>query len=123
LNLLKARSDLNLNFLPKMNFEFYNFNIQSKMLSHFEFLFAMAIPLLLLSGFGNGDDYMQEPALDSREQEAVYKVLEAINSDIDWRGMFPDNLCTGGIHGIVCTGGIHGIVLGQCLQWFHYCCL
>jgi hypothetical protein len=84
------------------------------LLHRFEFLFAMAIPLLLLSGFGNGDDYMQGPALDSREQEAVYKVLEAINSDIDWRGLFPDNLC---------TGGIHGIVLGQCLQWFHYCCL
>jgi len=50
---------------------------------------------------------MLEPTLDSREQEAVYKVLEAINSDIDWRGLFSDNLCTGGPHGVICDLDAH----------------
>ncbi|XP_043703625.1 piriformospora indica-insensitive protein 2 [Telopea speciosissima] len=36
------------------------------------------------------------------EQESVYQVLEAINSDIDWRSLFPDDFCVSAPHGIVC---------------------
>ena len=43
-----------------------------------------------------------EPALDSNEEAAVYQVLEAINPEVDWKSSYPDNLCTGGSHGIVC---------------------
>eukprot|EP00253_Pinus_taeda_P020475 PITA_20475 len=43
-----------------------------------------------------------EPALDSSEEAAVYEVLEAINPEINWKSSYPDNLCTGGPHGIVC---------------------
>ena len=43
-----------------------------------------------------------EPALDSNEEAAVYQVLEAIKPEVDWKSSYPDNLCTGGPHGIVC---------------------
>ncbi|XP_042516623.1 piriformospora indica-insensitive protein 2-like [Macadamia integrifolia] len=38
----------------------------------------------------------------SDEQESVYQVLEAINSGIDWRSLFPDDFCDSAPHGIVC---------------------
>ncbi|KAF6156198.1 hypothetical protein GIB67_030201 [Kingdonia uniflora] len=43
-----------------------------------------------------------EISLTPNEQESTYKVLEAINSAIQWRSLFPDDLCNSGPHGIVC---------------------
>ena len=42
-----------------------------------------------------------ELALDSNKQAVVYQVLESINPEIDWKSLYPDNLYTGGPHGIV----------------------
>ncbi|KAJ4968888.1 hypothetical protein NE237_015589 [Protea cynaroides] len=36
------------------------------------------------------------------EQESLYQVLDSINSGIDWRSLFPDDLCNSAPHGIVC---------------------
>ncbi|XP_075100358.1 uncharacterized protein LOC107789356 [Nicotiana tabacum] len=43
-----------------------------------------------------------QPALNMVEQESVYKVLESINSEIPWRSLFPDDLCSSSPHGVVC---------------------
>ncbi|THF95100.1 piriformospora indica-insensitive protein 2-like [Camellia sinensis] len=43
-----------------------------------------------------------QPVLNSDEQESVYRVLESINSDIPWRTLFPDDLCSSAPHGVVC---------------------
>ncbi|KAL2470540.1 ROP-interactive CRIB motif-containing protein 7 [Abeliophyllum distichum] len=45
---------------------------------------------------------ISQPALDSAEQEAVYRVLESINSDVPWRTLFPDDFCISAPHGVVC---------------------
>ncbi|XP_075504327.1 uncharacterized protein LOC142541744 [Primulina tabacum] len=44
-----------------------------------------------------------QPPLDAVEQEAVYRVLESINSGIQWRTLFPDDICASAPHGIVCN--------------------
>ncbi|PHT29655.1 hypothetical protein CQW23_30747 [Capsicum baccatum] len=36
------------------------------------------------------------------EQEALYNVLESINSDVSWRSLFPDDLCSSSPHGVLC---------------------
>ncbi|XP_010264968.1 PREDICTED: piriformospora indica-insensitive protein 2-like [Nelumbo nucifera] len=41
-------------------------------------------------------------ALSSDEQESVYEVLEAINSAVQWRYVFPEDLCSSAPHGVVC---------------------
>ncbi|XVE77950.1 hypothetical protein DITRI_Ditri13aG0105300 [Diplodiscus trichospermus] len=47
--------------------------------------------------------FQQElPVLNSAEQESVYQVLSSINSDIPWRTLFPDDLCSYPPHGVVC---------------------
>ncbi|XP_075522152.1 uncharacterized protein LOC142555261 [Primulina tabacum] len=43
-----------------------------------------------------------QPPLGAAEQEAVYRVLESINSGIPWRTLFPDDMCASAPHGIVC---------------------
>ncbi|XP_076924074.1 uncharacterized protein LOC143586401 [Bidens hawaiensis] len=43
-----------------------------------------------------------QPSLNSVEQESVYRVLESLNSDIPWRTLFPDDLCSSAPHGVVC---------------------
>ncbi|XP_073300780.1 uncharacterized protein [Primulina huaijiensis] len=43
-----------------------------------------------------------QPPLGAAEQEAVYRVLESINSGIPWRTLFPDDMCSSAPHGIVC---------------------
>ncbi|XP_059625196.1 LRR receptor-like serine/threonine-protein kinase GSO1 [Cornus florida] len=48
------------------------------------------------------DHVVSQPVLKSDEQESVYRVLESINSDIPWRSLFPDDLCTSAPHGVVC---------------------
>ncbi|KAL6968174.1 hypothetical protein U1Q18_033976 [Sarracenia purpurea var. burkii] len=42
------------------------------------------------------------PVLNSDEQESVYRVLESINSNVPWRSLFPDDLCSSAPHGVVC---------------------
>uniref|UniRef100_A0A7N1A128 non-specific serine/threonine protein kinase n=1 Tax=Kalanchoe fedtschenkoi TaxID=63787 RepID=A0A7N1A128_KALFE len=42
------------------------------------------------------------PALDAFEQEAVYRALELVSSDVPWRVIFPDDLCVSAPHGVVC---------------------
>ncbi|XP_057966054.1 piriformospora indica-insensitive protein 2 [Malania oleifera] len=44
----------------------------------------------------------QQPILNPDEQESVYRVLESVNSDIPWRSLFPDDLCSSAPHGVVC---------------------
>lgn len=44
----------------------------------------------------------QQLALDSVEKESVYQILSSINSDIPWRSLFPDDLCSSAPHGVVC---------------------
>ncbi|KZV37770.1 piriformospora indica-insensitive protein 2-like [Dorcoceras hygrometricum] len=43
-----------------------------------------------------------QPPLDVVEQEAVYRVLESINSGVPWRTIFPDDMCASAPHGVVC---------------------
>ncbi|XP_059297809.1 piriformospora indica-insensitive protein 2-like [Lycium ferocissimum] len=45
---------------------------------------------------------VSQPVLNMVEQEAVYNVLESINSDIPWRSLYPDDLCSSSPHGILC---------------------
>ncbi|PIN04713.1 Leucine-rich repeat (LRR) protein associated with apoptosis in muscle tissue [Handroanthus impetiginosus] len=45
---------------------------------------------------------ISQPPLNAAEQEYVYKVLESINSDISWRALFPDDLCSTAPHGVIC---------------------
>ncbi|KAI3984859.1 hypothetical protein MKX01_039476 [Papaver californicum] len=40
--------------------------------------------------------------LSPNEQESAYRVLESVNFDINWRSIFPDDLCHSGPHGLVC---------------------
>ncbi|KAL7113135.1 hypothetical protein ACP275_04G044700 [Erythranthe tilingii] len=42
------------------------------------------------------------PPLNPAEQESVYRILESVNSDIQWRSLFPDDLCSSAPHGVVC---------------------
>ncbi|XP_057836097.2 piriformospora indica-insensitive protein 2 [Cryptomeria japonica] len=80
---------------------------------------ALCVWLLFLSINGEPDDYAV-PTLESTEQEAAYKVLEAINSEIEWRKLYPDNLCTGGPHGVVCgwdTGEEKWHIVEMSLGW------
>ncbi|XVF32359.1 hypothetical protein REPUB_Repub17cG0075100 [Reevesia pubescens] len=44
----------------------------------------------------------EQPVLNSAEQDSVYQVLSSINSDIPWRTLFPDDLCSYPPHGVVC---------------------
>ncbi|XP_002974795.2 protein TOO MANY MOUTHS [Selaginella moellendorffii] len=44
----------------------------------------------------------EEPVTDPVEAAAVFQVLQGINYEIDWKGMFPGDPCTGGPHGIAC---------------------
>ncbi|XP_010447959.1 PREDICTED: piriformospora indica-insensitive protein 2-like [Camelina sativa] len=41
-------------------------------------------------------------ALNPSEQEAVYRVLDSVNSAISWRTIFPDDLCASPPDGVVC---------------------
>ncbi|KAE9460719.1 hypothetical protein C3L33_07381, partial [Rhododendron williamsianum] len=45
---------------------------------------------------------ISQPALDSAEQESVYRVLDSINSEIHWWNLFPDDLCLSAPHGVSC---------------------
>ncbi|KAK6141489.1 hypothetical protein DH2020_024767 [Rehmannia glutinosa] len=45
---------------------------------------------------------ISQPPLNPAEQEAVYRVLESVNSGIPWRSLFPDDLCSSAPHGVVC---------------------
>ncbi|KAI3449800.1 hypothetical protein Pfo_006465 [Paulownia fortunei] len=45
---------------------------------------------------------ISQPPLNPAEQESVYRLLESINSDIPWRSLFPDDLCSSAPHGVVC---------------------
>ncbi|XP_073136014.1 uncharacterized protein [Henckelia pumila] len=65
---------------------------------------TLTLPLLFLLA---SVSYMlisvsSQPPLGSAEQEAVYRVLESINSGIPWRTLFPDDMCASAPHGVVC---------------------
>lgn len=59
---------------------------------------------LITSQQNDDDDYDASPqlALDPSEQEAVYRVLDSVNSAISWRTIFPDDLCASPPDGVVC---------------------
>ncbi|KAK1266124.1 hypothetical protein QJS04_geneDACA015271 [Acorus gramineus] len=58
--------------------------------------------LLLLAWLLAASAESPEPRLSPSEQESAYLVLEAINPAIDWRSLYPDDLCFSGPHGVVC---------------------
>ncbi|KVH94318.1 piriformospora indica-insensitive protein 2 [Cynara cardunculus var. scolymus] len=60
---------------------------------------AFFISLLITTGIAIANS---QPVLNSLEQESVYRVLESLNSDIPWRSLFPDDLCSSAPHGVVC---------------------
>lgn len=45
---------------------------------------------------------VSQPPLNSAQQESVYRVLESVNSDIPWRSLFSEDLCSSPPHGVVC---------------------
>ncbi|KAK9067533.1 hypothetical protein SSX86_011644 [Deinandra increscens subsp. villosa] len=57
------------------------------------------ISYLLITQLGIANS---QPVLNSVEQESVYRVLESLNSDVPWRSLFPDDLCSSAPHGVVC---------------------
>ncbi|PIA45453.1 hypothetical protein AQUCO_01700762v1 [Aquilegia coerulea] len=62
------------------------------------FIFFLFISL----SHSDSDSPIQDPQLSSLEQESVYQVLESINSTINWRINFPDDICYSSPHGINC---------------------
>ncbi|GMN49012.1 hypothetical protein TIFTF001_018189 [Ficus carica] len=64
------------------------------------FLFSILLSNVVVS---YQQDYETVPALNSAEQEAVYRVLDSVNSGIPWRSLFPDDLCSSAPHGVVCS--------------------
>ncbi|XP_051118595.1 piriformospora indica-insensitive protein 2 isoform X2 [Andrographis paniculata] len=56
------------------------------------------VVLLLALAFEPGSVF----SLSRSEQEAVYAVLEGVNSAVSWRSLFPDDLCSSAPHGVVC---------------------
>ncbi|KAI3865261.1 hypothetical protein MKX03_012851 [Papaver bracteatum] len=71
---------------------------------------SMIPHLTLLLLFITTFSYSETPLSDDEtlillspyEQESAYRVLESVNSDINWRSVFPDDLCNSGPHGLVC---------------------
>ncbi|KAL4190368.1 hypothetical protein AMTRI_Chr07g75350 [Amborella trichopoda] len=60
-------------------------------------LFCLSYLLTLISAT---PDTM--PKLPFMEEEALYNVLEAINPSLEWRTMYPSDLCNSGPHGVLC---------------------
>ncbi|KAL4558648.1 hypothetical protein LXL04_036849 [Taraxacum kok-saghyz] len=56
----------------------------------------VSLIVIIISGVNS------QPFLNSVEQESVYRVLESLNSDVPWRSLFPDDLCSSAPHGVVC---------------------
>lgn len=42
------------------------------------------------------------PGLDPAEQEAAYLALEAASPGVEWRSLYPDDLCFSGPRAVVC---------------------
>ncbi|MCE5166677.1 hypothetical protein HAX54_023950 [Datura stramonium] len=67
------------------------------------FLPKLSVLVLNLCFWANFICVVSQPsALNLVEQEAVYNVLESINSDVPWRSLFPDDLCSSSAHGVLC---------------------
>ncbi|KAL3517717.1 hypothetical protein ACH5RR_020306 [Cinchona calisaya] len=62
----------------------------------------LAVFYCLSSFFLMSSFVLSQPPLNAAEQEAVYRVLDSINSEVPWRSVFPDDLCSSAPHGIVC---------------------
>ncbi|KAL8547931.1 hypothetical protein ACS0TY_007292 [Phlomoides rotata] len=63
--------------------------------------FSYTLTLLSILAVMSGA-VVSQPPLNAAEQESVYRVLESINSDVPWRTLYPDDLCSSAPHGIVC---------------------
>ncbi|XP_020080055.1 piriformospora indica-insensitive protein 2 [Ananas comosus] len=61
---------------------------------------SSTVLFLLLVLFGAAAQ--ESPRLPAAEQEAAYAALESINSGVDWRFLYPDDLCLSGPHGLLC---------------------
>ncbi|KAJ0960666.1 hypothetical protein J5N97_001455 [Dioscorea zingiberensis] len=57
---------------------------------------------LLLSFIAATAGAQQPIQIPPEEQEAVYLALESINPMLQWRTLYPDDLCLYGPHGVVC---------------------
>ncbi|XP_010433203.1 PREDICTED: piriformospora indica-insensitive protein 2-like [Camelina sativa] len=68
------------------------------------FLFLFTATAITSQQNEDDDDDSSSPqlALDPSEQEAVYRVLDSVNSAISWRTIFPDDLCASPPDGVVC---------------------
>ncbi|KAG2244118.1 hypothetical protein Bca4012_022877 [Brassica carinata] len=62
--------------------------------------FLSTAPPFIISQENNLD--APPPQLPPSEQEAVYRVLNSVNSAIPWRTVFPDDLCASPPDGVVC---------------------
>ncbi|KAJ0251585.1 RIC7 [Hirschfeldia incana] len=66
-------------------------------------LFLLTTPPSVCQQQNNDDDSSPPPPqLPPSEQEAVYRVLDSVNSAIPWRNIFTDNLCESPPDGVVC---------------------
>ncbi|KAG7541132.1 hypothetical protein ISN45_Aa07g012620 [Arabidopsis thaliana x Arabidopsis arenosa] len=65
-------------------------------------LFLFTATLITSQQNDEDDDASPQLALDPSEQEAVYRVLDSVNSAISWRTIFPDDICASPPDGVVC---------------------
>ncbi|XP_055811792.1 piriformospora indica-insensitive protein 2 isoform X1 [Solanum dulcamara] len=87
---------------------FSNFTISKAKITTMAFLSKLSVLVLNLCFWANFIVFVvsQPSALNMVEQEAVYNVLESINSDVSWRSLFPDDLCSSSPHGVLCDYSI-----------------
>ncbi|ESQ54391.1 hypothetical protein EUTSA_v10027034mg [Eutrema salsugineum] len=65
-------------------------------------LFFIFSASFIVTQQNDDEDAPPQLALDRSEQEAVYRVLDSVNSAISWRTIFPDDLCASPPDGVVC---------------------
>ncbi|XP_058101559.1 piriformospora indica-insensitive protein 2-like [Magnolia sinica] len=63
---------------------------------------SLTLVLLFFFHTVSSSSDIQPFLLSPDEQESAYLVLESFNSAIDWRSLFPDDLCLSAPHGVVC---------------------
>ncbi|CAH2077668.1 unnamed protein product [Thlaspi arvense] len=65
-------------------------------------VFFLFTATFIVTQQNDDEDALPQLALDPSEQEAVYRVLNSVNSAISWRTIFPDDLCASPPDGVVC---------------------
>ncbi|KAL1203196.1 Piriformospora indica-insensitive protein 2 [Cardamine amara subsp. amara] len=86
------------------------------------FLFFFLFTATIITCQLTDDDVSPQLTLDPSEQEAVYRVLDSVNSAIPWRTIFPDDLCASPPDGVVCDfiyASQHGVATSVHVTEFH----